>query len=104
MLIYTPFLKKFGLAGITIWPFIFVSYKRTILENHERIHLQQQKELLVILFYIIYFSEILIRRFRVKSWDEAYKTCSFERECRENQTDPDYLKYRKIWAWADYIK
>ena len=47
-----------GYQGITLWPFIILKNKelkknvRVI--NHERIHLRQQRELAVVIFYIWY--------------------------------------------------
>lgn len=55
MIIKTKILNRTNILGITIWPFIFVRpnvSKETI--NHEKIHLEQQKELLVIGFYGLY--------------------------------------------------
>ncbi len=72
--------------------------------RHERIHLAQQKELLVLPFYILYFGEYLIRRLQHKSWQEAYFNISFEREAYAHDGDTEYLKNRKHWAWWKYLK
>lgn len=104
--------KFFGdrTIGLTIFPFIFL--KKSYFENnsellnetinHESIHIQQQKELLVLFFYLWYFIEFLIRRIFTNS-DKAYETISFEKEAYENEKNPDYLKDRKFWAFIKYI-
>ena len=72
MIIYTNlfgFLKNTGYIGITIFPFIFIGkqYKnRPNLINHERIHFQQQIELLVLPFFILYFGNYLINLFKYR--------------------------------------
>ena len=53
------FLVPKGYRAITLYPFIFVrnesdKYDKELI-NHERINLRQQKELLVLFFYIWYF-------------------------------------------------
>ena len=65
MILISKYLVPKGYTGLTIYPFVFLKYRRLkadmTLINHERIHLRQQLELLVIPFYIIYVSEFLIR-------------------------------------------
>jgi hypothetical protein len=105
--------KFFGkkTIGLTIFPFILLrksyfdyygeSYlKETI--NHESIHIEQQKELLVVFFYFWYFGEFLIRRLFVNS-DKAYKSISFEKEAYQNEKNLDYIKTRKFWSFIKYI-
>jgi len=45
-----------GFRGLALFPFIFIKRdslrKDKVFVNHERIHLQQQKELLILLFFI----------------------------------------------------
>ena len=72
--------------------------------NHERIHLRQQLELLIIPFYIMYVVEFLIRLLQYRTWKKAYRNISFERECYLNETDLDYLKTRKLWAFVTYLR
>ena len=44
-----------NIKAITIWPFIIISGESNkILENHEKVHIKQQEELLLIGFYILY--------------------------------------------------
>ena len=75
--------------GITLFPFIILREGHRddkVLLNHEKIHLEQQKELLVVFFYIIYFVEWLFK---------GYRNISFEKEAYNNQRNLDYLKTRK---------
>ena len=83
-------------AGITIWPFIFIAEDVVItkrLINHEKIHLRQQLELLVIGFYIWYLIEYYIR---------GYYNVSFEKEAYANDGDMEYLKKRKLFSFWKY--
>ena len=66
------FLVPKGYRAITLYPFIFVrndsdKYDKELI-NHERIHLRQQKELLVILFYIWYLLDFLFKYLRYRNW------------------------------------
>lgn len=89
--------KWFGFRGITIWPFILFKKgdnpDREIL-NHEYIHLEQQKQMLVIPFYIWYIVEWLFK---------GYKEISFEREAYQNSKNDNYLHSRKFWAFIKYV-
>jgi hypothetical protein len=93
--------------AITLFPFIFIKYKsykeNQILINHERIHIKQQIELLIIPFYLIYLLDFAIKYLKFKSKKKAYLNISFEREAYSNQNDFDYIKKRKFWAFIKYI-
>lgn len=75
-----------------------------VLINHEKIHLRQQLELLVIPFYIVYGIEFLIRLILYKNWHKAYKNISFEREAYTNEFNLYYLKGRPFWAFLKYLR
>lgn len=98
--------------GVTIYPFIFIkkswadkvnksSLEETI--NHERIHIKQQIELLVLPFYLWYFLEFFIRSLSTSTTTEAYMKISFENEAYKNHSDSDYLKKRKFWGFLKYF-
>lgn len=97
-----------GYLGITIFPFMFLKYKalkgNTVLVNHEKIHLRQQLEFLVIPFYIIYTLEFLIRLIQYRNWYLAYRNISFEREAYKNEKDLNYLKSRSFYNVINYIR
>ncbi len=90
-------------AGMALFPFILIKRKdfslSSSLINHERIHLQQQVELLIFPFYIWYMMEYFFFRIKGKKHNEAYRSISFEKEAYQNENDLDYLKIRKRWAY-----
>ena len=96
-------LKNTKINGITLFPFIFIKYKEDIkngiLINHEKIHLRQQIELLVIFFYIWYVIEFYYWFFKLKNRHAAYLRISFEREAYMNEKNLNYLEKRKLWAF-----
>jgi hypothetical protein len=96
-----------GYIGITIFSFMFLKYKalkgNRVLVNHEKIHLRQQLELLIILFFIIYGVEFLIRLIQYRNWKLAYRNISFEREAYKNELHLDFLKSRRIWSFIQYF-
>ncbi len=55
-LIVTKYLIPKGYRGLAVFPFVFVKYsvdkENPLFVNHERIHLRQQLELLVIPFLL----------------------------------------------------
>ncbi|WP_299312797.1 hypothetical protein [uncultured Aquimarina sp.] len=94
-------------VGIALWPFIVVKdhYLKDdkVFINHERIHLRQQAELLVIPFYFVYFTEYIIRLLQYRNSQVAYRNISFEREAYEMETELSYLKNRKLWSFIKYL-
>ncbi|WP_336066994.1 hypothetical protein [Mesoflavibacter sp. CH_XMU1404-2] len=107
MLLVFKYLVPKGYTAITIYPFIVLKHKRQkddmILINHEKIHIRQQLELLVLPFFIWYGIEFLIRLVQFKNWSRAYRNISFEREAYENEKDLDYLKRRSFWSFFKYV-
>lgn len=95
-----------GYVGITIFPFMFLKHKtlkwNKVLINHERIHLRQQIELLILPFFIVYGLEFLIRLVQYKKWVLAYRNISFEREAYGNEKGLNYLQSRPFWAFLKY--
>lgn len=92
--------------AIVLWPFIII--KRTedredqVLMNHERIHMRQQLELLIVPFYFLYVAMFLIGLLRGLSRYEAYMAIAFEREAYAHEQDESYLQSRKLWSWWKY--
>jgi len=90
--------------AITIWPFVFIKDngdEETI--NHEKIHLQQQKELLLVGFYILYASFWLYYLIKTRNKNEAYFKIPFEKEAYIREHESSYLSKRKIFAWTSYL-
>ena len=83
-------------AGMAFFPFVIINSEvepTPELINHERIHLRQQLEMLVIPFYIWY----LIAYYR-----KGYVNIKFEREAYANDSKLDYLKNRKAYSFLKY--
>lgn len=99
-------LRKTRINGITIFPFIFLresAFKENkILINHEKIHIRQQLELLIIFFYLWYVVEYYYWYFKLKDKHLAYQNISFEREAYAMEEDLNYLETRKIWSFWKY--
>ncbi len=96
-----------GYKAITIFNMVFVRKGLVMRDkdiNHENIHWEQEKELLIVWFYLLYVIEFIVRLMMIRSWHKAYRSISFERECYENETDLNYPKSRKHYAWIKFIK
>lgn len=108
MILYWKYLVPKGYTGFTVFPFVFLKSKHldghVVLINHEKIHLRQQLEMLVMPFYLFYAIEFLIRLFQYKKWDLAYRNISFEREAYTNEFNLDYLKHRSFWRFLKYLR
>lgn len=108
MVLFFKYLVPKGYVALTLFPFVFVRDKSLInnkrLMNHEYIHLKQQLELLIILFYFWYVLEFLIRLVHYKSWHLAYVNISFEREAYLNDVNLKYLENRKPYQFLKYIR
>ena len=106
-IISSRLLKNTKISAIALFPFVFLrglDFKNDkVLINHEKIHLHQQRELLIIFFYIWYVIEYYIRLIKLKNRFLAYKSISFEREAFAKEKDLKYLKKRKFWAFWKYL-
>ncbi|MDD3005310.1 hypothetical protein [Flavobacterium sp.] len=106
--IVTKYLVPNGFSGITIFPFVFLKEKKYIshstLIQHEKIHLKQQLELLIVLFFMWYFLEFLFRLWKYKDKHKAYQNISFEREAYANESQEGFLRQRKLWNFINYLK
>ena len=107
IIIVVKYLIPKGYKGITFFPFIFLlnkeDEKKVVLVNHEKIHIRQQLELLVVLFFVLYVIEFLFRFLKYRDWNKAYRNISFEREAYSNEKDLNYLKKRSFWSWVNYF-
>lgn len=95
-----------GYKAITIGPFI-ITKSNTVLDpidiQHEGIHWAQEKEMLIIPFFLWYVIEFFIRLIIYRDWNKAYKNISFEQEAYSNQEDSEYIKNRKYYNWIKYL-
>ncbi len=107
ILVCQKLLKNTKITGITLFPFILLKKAEdkdnAVLINHEKIHLRQQIELLIVFFYLWYVLEYCYWFLRLKDSFLAYKYISFEREAYAMEDDLNYLTQRKIWSFWKYI-
>jgi hypothetical protein len=107
-LIVAKYLIPKGYRGMAVFPLVVLKYDfdkaNETFVNHERIHLKQQIELLIIPFFAWYFLEYLFRLVQYKNKDLAYRNISFEREAYAKETDLNYLKNRSFFQFLNYIK
>ncbi len=91
---------------MAIFPFVLVknAKKSKVLINHERIHIVQQLELLLLPFFVIYLFEYGLGYLKYKNHDRAYRSISFEKEAYKHDNDLNYLKNRPFWAFIKYLK
>ncbi len=105
MIVVFPKLIAKSFSAVTIYPFVFIKHKAAktdyVLLNHEYIHLQQQKELLWVIFFVWYILEYLIKLAYYRNTYLAYRHISFEREAYFFENDLDYLHKR---PWFSFIK
>lgn len=107
ILIVFKYLTPRGYRGLTFFPFVILSNSDDALDkafiNHEKIHLRQQLELLVLPFYIWYILEFMYRLVQYKDRKQAYRNISFERESYANEKDLNYIKQRSFWKFLNYL-
>jgi len=90
--------------AITLYPFIIC--KGTLDQQtriHEVIHLKQQRELLLIGFYILYVGYWVWNLVKHQSFQAAYKEIPFEKEAYAHDEDPTYPLNRKAFSWRRYL-
>jgi len=97
-----------SITAITLWPFIIIKEKgHERLITHERIHIHQQRELLIIPFYFLYVLFWIKNIY--KFWGEenlsqkAYEWIPFEREAYSNDHDITYPLRREKFSWKNYM-
>lgn len=128
-IIYSGILPPKGFIAMCLWPVIFVRkdkaarYKEKT-DNHEHIHAAQQQEMFflglvlsaffypiikawamffVVIFFLWYGVEWLVRLGIYGSTHDAYRNIGFEREAYANDDNLDYLKTRRMFAWVRYL-
>ena len=83
-LVVNKYLLRRRFVGVTLWPFIVMRKKElksdAVFINHEKIHIRQQAEMLVLFFFIWYTIEYLVRLIQYRNRYKAYLNISFERE------------------------
>ncbi|MGB6154129.1 MAG: hypothetical protein WBG48_19250 [Pricia sp.] len=106
IVIFKHFFYK-NYVGLSLWPFIILKNDDLkddmVLINHEKIHLKQQQELLIVFFYILYITEWLLRTLFYLDSYKAYQNISFEREAYANEMNLDYPEDRKAFGFLSYF-
>lgn len=92
--------------AMALFPFVIIKNEsiknNKIIINHEKIHLKQQIELLIIFFYLWYILEYFFHFIKFKNRRKAYEQISFEREAYANEQNLNYLNNRKLWNFISY--
>lgn len=120
-IVYNNFIPLKGFKAITLWPWIFVRKGKKMNNvdiRHEEIHGEQQKELLIVFFYLLYAIFYVIEIFRclfnksrgVKPnkkkqtfWNRVYRSVPFENEAYSMEHWVEYLEHREHYAWVNFI-
>ena len=94
-------------VGLCLWPFIILRNaalrEDEVLINHERIHLRQQAEMLVLFFYALYLTEWVLKSIYYLDCYRAYRNVSFEREAYLHEKDFTYLDRRPPFGAMRYL-
>lgn len=105
--VVNKYLLRRHFVGITLWPFIVMRtanlQEDRVFINHEKIHIRQQAEMMVIFFFLWYFFEYLFRLLQYRDRYIAYLNISFEREAYTRELELDYLKKRSFWSFLAYL-
>ena len=92
-----------NISAITIWPFVISRQKfNPVVLNHEKIHIRQQQELLLVGFYLLYVYYWLKGLLIFKDTKLAYTVIPFEQEAYAHDEDMEYLNNRKWFSWWNY--
>ena len=89
--------------AITLFPFIILSEEvDEYTMNHEMIHFEQQKELFVVGFYILYAYDFVKAMVKYKSKETSYFLIRFEQEAYTYQNDLGYIIDRNKHSWKEF--
>jgi hypothetical protein len=99
--------SKIPANAMAIYPFILLRHKyqkndQTLI-NHERIHLHQQIELLILPFYLFYLFNYLANLIRYRNHHRAYVNIVFEKEAYACDQNLNYLENRKFFSWINHF-
>ena len=93
-----------NINAITLYPFIISrDTMDEVTLNHEKIHLEQQRELWIAGFYLLYVYYWLIGKWKGESNLIAYLNIPFEIEAYAHEGDPFYISQRPRNAWQRYL-
>jgi hypothetical protein len=101
-------MPKLNVNAMALFPFILLKNptqkKDLVLINHEKIHLQQQLELLVLPFYFLYLLNYFLNLVKYKNHYKAYYNIAFEREAYKAERNLNYLAERKLYHWIKFLR
>ena len=90
--------------AINIGPFVWCRGTLTeATKQHECIHWEQQKELLIFGFLALYAFYYFKNLIKLKNGSDAYRSIPFEMEAFRNEHVNNYIKIRKRYEWLRYI-
>lgn len=104
---HTPKLFKFWCGrNLVIYPFgVFYKYRTSILNNiilnQCEIQYQQQRELFVVFYLLLFLIEYLVRLFI--NGEDAFSHVSFIREKNTHRNSAYYYKNRKQYSFMKYL-
>lgn len=108
--IYNDYIPLGKFVAMNLFGILFVRrHARHLLTpkliNHELIHSRQQRELLYIFFFILYFAEYIVRLVQTGFHPQrAYLSISFEREAYRYESELRYLNHRRSFAFLRFYK
>ncbi len=89
--------------AITLFPFIISSSDMDeFTMNHELIHYEQQKELYLIGFYVLYVYDYIKGVLKYQDKEQAYRNIRFEQEAYSNDKNLGYISKRQRNSWKKY--
>lgn len=98
------YILKGKYSGMALWPFMLLKRGASIETiNHEEIHFEQQKELLIVPFYVLYLLNYLVNLLIYKNHHQSYRAIVFEKEAYSNQHNLKYVSKRKLMAFINYL-
>lgn len=92
--------KVMPIEAITLWPYILFTNKSSdsSVLRHEKIHIAQYNECLVVGFLILYLWDYLVSRCRGLDHYDAYMGIRFEQEAYQWDADKGHKRKRYDWV------
>lgn len=100
------FIPVKGYKALIILNKVYVRRNTTLQQKdwtHEAIHSKQQKELLLVIFLLLYGLEYVVKLLCTFSFNRAYKSVSFEQEAYEKQHNLQWPYARPDYYWRKFV-
>lgn len=91
-----------NITAVTLffWIFIRPEYAdNSVIIRHEKIHVEQYKETLLLGFFLFYFYDFVKNMIKERSWSVSYRNIRLEKEAYQYQNSEGYIKRRKKFSW-----